>query len=138
MTLVDASQAHGGLVMDPYLAALASEYGATVVAFDRDFARFDRVEVLRPVWRSHGRSTLRPELLGRSCRPPSAVAWSGGDASERLRQLLLVVLGQVPFKHDEPHQRGRPGLRERDEHGVHSDLDGDLGRVAVRARPHRR
>ena len=49
MTLVDASQAHGGLVIDAYLAALASEYGATVVIFDRDFARFDGVVVLRPV-----------------------------------------------------------------------------------------
>ena len=48
MTLVDASQAHGGLVMDVYLAALASEYGATVVAFDRDFARFESVELVRP------------------------------------------------------------------------------------------
>ena len=49
MTVVVASQAHGRLVVDAYLAALASEYGATVVTFDRDFARFDGVEVLRPV-----------------------------------------------------------------------------------------
>jgi len=47
--VLDASRAHGGLVSDAYLAALAIEYGATVVTFDRDFARFDGVATVRPV-----------------------------------------------------------------------------------------
>jgi toxin-antitoxin system PIN domain toxin len=38
----------GNLVGDAHLAALALELGATVVSFDRDFARFDGVELLRP------------------------------------------------------------------------------------------
>jgi hypothetical protein len=38
----------GNLVNDAHLAALALEYGATVVTFDRDFARFEGVRVLRP------------------------------------------------------------------------------------------
>ena len=33
----------GNLVGDAHLAALALEYGATVVSFDRDFGRFDGV-----------------------------------------------------------------------------------------------
>lgn len=37
----------GNLVGDAHLAALALEYGATVVSFDRDFARFEGV-VVRP------------------------------------------------------------------------------------------
>lgn len=36
------------LVGDAHLAALALEHGATVVSFDRDFARFDGLRVLRP------------------------------------------------------------------------------------------
>ena len=38
----------GNLVGDAHLAALALEHGATVVSFDRDFARFDGLRVLRP------------------------------------------------------------------------------------------
>ncbi|MBA2668511.1 MAG: type II toxin-antitoxin system VapC family toxin [Trueperaceae bacterium] len=43
-----AGGARGNLVNDAYLAALAIEYGATVVTFDRDFARFDGVTVSTP------------------------------------------------------------------------------------------
>lgn len=38
----------GNLVGDAHLAALALEHGATVVSFDRDFARFDGVALHRP------------------------------------------------------------------------------------------
>jgi toxin-antitoxin system PIN domain toxin len=37
----------GNLTSDAHLAALAIEHGATVLSFDRDFARFDGVQ-----WRS--------------------------------------------------------------------------------------
>ena len=40
--------APGNLVNDAYLAALAIELGATVVTFDRDFARFSSVTMLTP------------------------------------------------------------------------------------------
>ena len=46
--VLDAARAHGGFVNDAYLAALAIEYGAKVVTFDRDFARFDGVAMMRP------------------------------------------------------------------------------------------
>jgi uncharacterized protein len=36
------------LVSDAHLAALALEHGATVVSFDRDFARFEGVALRRP------------------------------------------------------------------------------------------
>lgn len=35
-----ASAARGNLVSDAAIAAVASEHGATIVSFDRDFARF--------------------------------------------------------------------------------------------------
>jgi toxin-antitoxin system PIN domain toxin len=38
----------GNLVGDAHLAVLALEHGATVVSFDRDFARFDGLRLLRP------------------------------------------------------------------------------------------
>lgn len=38
----------GNLVGDAHLAALALEHGATVVSFDRDFARFEGVSSIRP------------------------------------------------------------------------------------------
>ncbi len=38
----------GNLVADAHLAALALEHGATVVSFDRDFARFEGVALHRP------------------------------------------------------------------------------------------
>jgi toxin-antitoxin system PIN domain toxin len=34
----------GNLTMDAHLAALAIEHGATIVSFDRDFARFEGVQ----------------------------------------------------------------------------------------------
>ena len=38
----------GNLVNDAHLAALAIEHRATVVTFDRDFARFTKVQIERP------------------------------------------------------------------------------------------
>jgi toxin-antitoxin system PIN domain toxin len=38
----------GNLVNDAHLAAVAAEHGATVVTFDRDFARFPGVLLHRP------------------------------------------------------------------------------------------
>jgi uncharacterized protein len=38
----------GNLVGDAHLAALALEHGAAVVSFDRDFARFDGLRLVRP------------------------------------------------------------------------------------------
>lgn len=46
--LLDDTGTGGNLVGDAHLAALALELGATVVSFDRDFARFDGLELLRP------------------------------------------------------------------------------------------
>jgi uncharacterized protein len=46
--LLDAAATAGNLVGDAHLAALALEYGATIVSFDRDFARFDGLALLRP------------------------------------------------------------------------------------------
>ena len=43
-----AAGAHGNLVSDAYLAALAVECGAAVATFDRDFARFSGVETRTP------------------------------------------------------------------------------------------
>jgi toxin-antitoxin system PIN domain toxin len=40
--------AGGSIVGDAHLAALALEHGATMVSFDRDFARFDGLTLLRP------------------------------------------------------------------------------------------
>jgi predicted nucleic acid-binding protein len=38
----------GNLAADAHLAALAIEHGATMVTFDRDFARFDGVRCTAP------------------------------------------------------------------------------------------
>ena len=38
----------GNIVNDAHLAALALEHGATVVSFDRDFARFEGLALHRP------------------------------------------------------------------------------------------
>lgn len=46
--LLERSGTAGNLVADAHLAALALEHGATVVSFDRDFARFEGVALLRP------------------------------------------------------------------------------------------
>jgi uncharacterized protein len=40
--------AGGNLVGDAHVAALALEHGATVVSFDRDFARFQGINLRRP------------------------------------------------------------------------------------------
>jgi toxin-antitoxin system PIN domain toxin len=46
--LLSASGTAGNLVGDAHLAALSLEHGATVVSFDRDFARFEGVRWRRP------------------------------------------------------------------------------------------
>lgn len=46
--LLESAGTAGNLVGDAHLAALALEHGATVVSFDRDFARFEGVRVHRP------------------------------------------------------------------------------------------
>ncbi len=46
--LLEQAGTGGNLVGDAHLAALALEYGATVVSFDRDFARFDGLALVRP------------------------------------------------------------------------------------------
>jgi uncharacterized protein len=46
--LLEGARGAGNLVNDAHLAALALEHGATVVSFDRDFARFEGVRLHRP------------------------------------------------------------------------------------------
>ncbi|MGI8675660.1 MAG: PIN domain-containing protein [Nocardioidaceae bacterium] len=46
--LLGSARTAANLVTDAHLAALALEYGARVVSFDRDFARFEGVPLLRP------------------------------------------------------------------------------------------
>lgn len=46
--LLDGAGTAGNLVNDAHLAALALEHRATVVSFDRDFARFEGVALQRP------------------------------------------------------------------------------------------
>lgn len=46
--LLDRAGTAGNLVNDAHLAALALEHGASVVSFDRDFARFEGVSLHRP------------------------------------------------------------------------------------------
>jgi hypothetical protein len=46
--LLEHAGTGGNLVSDAHLAALALEHGATVVSFDRDFARFDGLPLRRP------------------------------------------------------------------------------------------
>lgn len=47
--LLKSAGTAGNLTMDAHLAALAIEYGATIVSFDRDFARFEGVRWTLPV-----------------------------------------------------------------------------------------
>lgn len=46
--LLERAGTGGNLVGDAHLAALALEHGATVVSFDRDFARFEGVALRVP------------------------------------------------------------------------------------------
>jgi len=46
--LLEREGTAGNLVNDAHLAALALEHGATVVSFDRDFARFEGIDLRRP------------------------------------------------------------------------------------------
>lgn len=46
--LLERAGTAGNLVSDAHLAALALEHGATVVSFDRDFARFAGIALHRP------------------------------------------------------------------------------------------
>lgn len=41
--LLESAGTGGNLTTDAHLAALAIEHGATILSFDRDFARFDGV-----------------------------------------------------------------------------------------------
>ncbi|HEY7246755.1 MAG TPA: type II toxin-antitoxin system VapC family toxin [Xanthobacteraceae bacterium] len=47
--LLRPTGAAGNLTTDAHLAALAIEHGATVLSFDRDFARFEGVQWTSPV-----------------------------------------------------------------------------------------
>ena len=47
--LMTKGQAHGPLIMDALLAALAIEHGATLATTDRDFTRFLGLRVLNPL-----------------------------------------------------------------------------------------
>jgi len=47
--LLTTTQAHGPLVMDAHLAALAIEHGATLCTTDQDFSRFPGLQVLNPL-----------------------------------------------------------------------------------------
>lgn len=46
--LLENAGTGGNLVNDAHLAALALEHGASIVSFDRDFARFHGVALRRP------------------------------------------------------------------------------------------
>lgn len=46
--LLKSTGTAGNLTTDAHLAALAIEHGATVVSFDRDFARFEGVQWMLP------------------------------------------------------------------------------------------
>lgn len=43
------SQSTGNLVMDVHLAAMAASCGAAVASTDRDFGRFDSIQLINPV-----------------------------------------------------------------------------------------
>ena len=47
--LLKDGQANGPLVMDAHLAALAIEHGAKLYTTDRDFSRFDNLQVVNPL-----------------------------------------------------------------------------------------
>ncbi|MEE8599800.1 PIN domain-containing protein [Euzebya tangerina] len=48
--LVGRHQITGNLVPDAMLAALALEHGLTVYSADTDFARFDELNWVHPLW----------------------------------------------------------------------------------------
>jgi len=48
-SLLRESRAHGNLVSDAHLAALAIEHGATLCSSDRDFRRFDGLDWTNPL-----------------------------------------------------------------------------------------
>ncbi|MBN1962839.1 MAG: PIN domain-containing protein [Deltaproteobacteria bacterium] len=47
--LIQDGQANGNLIPDAHLAALAIEHGAILCTCDRDFSRFDGMQVLNPL-----------------------------------------------------------------------------------------
>jgi hypothetical protein len=47
--LLKDGQAYGPLVMDAHLAALTIEHGAKLYTIDRDFSRFDDLQVINPL-----------------------------------------------------------------------------------------
>jgi uncharacterized protein len=47
--LMTKGQAHGLLIMDAHLAALAIEHGASLATSDRDFTRFPGLRILNPL-----------------------------------------------------------------------------------------
>ena len=47
--LLQDFQCRGQLVMDVHLAALAIEHGASLYTTDKDFGRFDQVQVVNPL-----------------------------------------------------------------------------------------
>jgi toxin-antitoxin system PIN domain toxin len=47
--LIREGQAHGALIMDAHLAALAIEHGAALCTNDRDFTRFPGLQLLNPL-----------------------------------------------------------------------------------------
>jgi hypothetical protein len=47
--LMTKGQAHGSLIMDAHLAALAIEHGAALATTDRDFTRFPGLRILNPL-----------------------------------------------------------------------------------------
>jgi hypothetical protein len=47
--LMTKGQAHGPLIMDAHLAALAIEHGATLATTDRDFSRFPGLRIVNPL-----------------------------------------------------------------------------------------
>lgn len=47
--LMTKGQAHGPLIMDAHLAALALDNGATLATSDRDFTRFPGLRILSPL-----------------------------------------------------------------------------------------
>ena len=49
--LLKDGQANGPLVMDAHLAALAIEHGAKLYTTDKDFSRFDDIQVVNPLLR---------------------------------------------------------------------------------------
>jgi uncharacterized protein len=47
--MMNKGQAHGPLIMDAHMAALAIEHGATLATSDRDFTRFPGLRILNPL-----------------------------------------------------------------------------------------